>query len=304
MSMQIRSTQQSIAARVMRNLQNNLHETGRLQEQLSSGKTMSRPSDSPTGAVSALQLRGQIRSLDQYTRNADDGIGWLGTLDTSMTTSLSHVRRARDLVVTGRAGTTAGSPQAREALAVEVDNIREALIDLANTKYLDRPVFGGTTTGTAAYTAAGVYDGEPTGPNRTVDRMVGDGTVVRVDVTGPEVFGAEGSPTQIFDLLTNIAADLRSNNQAGLSTGLGDLDTAMQNLQTQLANVGAKYNRIEQMRQTATDRSLSLATQLSDVEDIDLPQTIMEMQMQQTAYQAALSTTAKVIQPSLVDFLR
>ncbi|GGK18299.1 flagellar hook-associated protein FlgL [Pilimelia terevasa] len=304
MALSIRSTQQSVAARVMRNLQSNLHQTGRLQEQLSSGKLISRPSDSPTGAVSSLQLRGQIRALEQYTRNADDGIGWLGTLDNTMTTSLDHVRRARDLVLTGRTASTSGSVSAREALAVEVENIRDALIDLSNTKYLDRPVFGGTTSGPAAYTAAGVYDGEPTGPNRTVDRAVGDGTTVRVDVTGPEVFGADGTPTQMFELLTQIATDLRAGNQAGLGTGLDNLDTAMNNIQTQLANVGSKYNRVEQMRQTARDRILSLETQLSDVEDIDLPKTIMEMQIQQTAYQAALSTTARVIQPSLVDFLR
>ncbi|GAA2516286.1 flagellin [Pilimelia columellifera] len=302
--MMIRSTQQSIAARVTNNLQGNLTRLGRLENMLSSGKSITRPSDSPTGAVSALQLRSQIRSQEQYVRNGDDGVGWLGTLDTTMTSSLSHIRRARDLVLTGRTASMSGSATAREAIAVEVENIRDALIDLANTTYLDRPVFGGTTTGGLAYTPAGGYAGVPTGPGATVDRTIGEGTSVRVDVTGPEVFGVNGSGTQLFEVLTAIATNMRAGDAVALGTDLGNIDTAMENLQTQLANVGSKYNRVEQMRQSVSDRTLSLRTQLSDVEDIDLPKTIMEVQLQQTAYQAALSTTARVIQPSLVDFLR
>jgi flagellar hook-associated protein 3 FlgL len=58
------------------------------------------------------------------------------------------------------------------------------------------------------------------------------------------------------------------------------------------------------MQQSAQDRLLSVTAQLSDVEDVDLPKTIMDMQLQQTAYQAALAASAKVIQPSLIDFLR
>ena len=58
------------------------------------------------------------------------------------------------------------------------------------------------------------------------------------------------------------------------------------------------------MKDSAQDRQISVASQLSDIEDIDLPKTIMEMQLQQTSYQAALAASAKVIQPSLIDFLR
>lgn len=304
MAVSIRVTQQSITARVMRNLQHNLNETGRLEQQLSSGKLISRPSDSPTGTVSAMSLRGQLRTMEQYNRNADDGMGWLGTLDNTLTSSLSHIRRARDLAIDGRNPVKSGSAQAREALAAEVENIREGLIELANTRYVDRPVLGGTTAGSAAYTAAGTYAGVPTGPNARIERTISGADPVRVDVTGPEVFGADGSPAQLFEVLGRLATALRNGDDAALSTEMGHLDTAMGTVQTQLANVGAKYNRVEQMKQTVSDRMLSLTTQLSDVEDIDLPKTIMEMQLQQTAYQAALSTTAKVIQPSLVDFLR
>ena len=84
----------------------------------------------------------------------------------------------------------------------------------------------------------------------------------------------------------------------------GALDTAMETVRTAQASVGARSNRVDSMQQTANDRHLELQTQLTEVEDIDLPKTITDMTMQQTAYQAALGATAKVIQPSLMDFLR
>jgi flagellar hook-associated protein 3 FlgL len=271
---------------------------GRLQEQMTSGKQINRPSDSPTGTVSAMQLRQEIRRVEQYGRNIDDGMGWLSTIDTALTSTLSQLNRASDLTLQGMS-TGSTSAESREAMAVEVENIRDSLISVANTQYLDRPVLGGTTMGKSAYDANGVFL-DPANAN-PVMRTVGDGAQVRVDITGPEVFGS--SPNDLFTVLTNIADNLR-NNPSALGTNLTDLNTTKTNIQSQLAGVGARYNRLSVMKDTGEQRLLTLGTQRSDVEDIDLPKTIMDLQLQQTAYQAALSATAKVIQPSLVDFLR
>jgi flagellar hook-associated protein 3 FlgL len=210
---------------------------------------------------------------------------------------MDQVRRVRELTLQGMSNGTAGSPAAREALAAEIDQIRTSLISVANTRYEDRPVFGGTTAGGTAYDAAGAYVGEA----EDVERTVGPGVRVRVDTGGPATFGTGN--TQLFTVLADISQSLRTDPST-LGDGLGRLDTAMQTLQTQLSDIGARYNRLGQMRQTAEDSLLTLRTQLSDVEDIDLPETIMHLQLQQTAYQAALGATARAVQPSLMDFLR
>jgi flagellar hook-associated protein 3 FlgL len=85
---------------------------------------------------------------------------------------------------------------------------------------------------------------------------------------------------------------------------MDSLQAAGQRIQDQLASVGALYNRVQTMRDRADSTALNLKSSLSEVEDIDLPKTIVDLQLQETAYQSALSATAKVIQPSLVDFLR
>lgn len=292
-----RVTESSIHTRVLANLQRNIAKGEKIQEQLSSGKQINRPSDSPTGTVTSMQLRGESRATQQYARNADDGIGWLSTLDNTLNSTSTLVNRARDLTVKGLSSGSNDAPS-NEALAVEIDNIKQSLIGYANTKFLDRPVFGGTTPGAEAYAADGTYAGD----NGQTTRTVGANTKVRVDVTGPEAFGT--GDTQLFAVLDDISAKIRDGDMSGLSEGLKKLDTASDLVKTTLSDVGARYNRVTTMKQSAQDRLLAVTTQLSDVEDVDLPKTIMEMQLQQTSYQAALAASAKVIQPSLIDFLR
>jgi flagellar hook-associated protein 3 FlgL len=292
-----RVTDSSIHSRVLANLQRNIAKGEKIQEQLSSGKQLNRPSDSPSGTVSAMQLRTESRSNEQYARNAEDGLGWLATIESTLASATTLAGRVRDLTVQAL-NTGVGSAQTREALATEIDQIRESMIAAANTKYLDRPVFGGTTAGEVAYRPDGTYAGNTGQTTRTV----GAGSKVRVDMTGPEAFGS--GATGMLAVLKDISATIRSGNRDELALNLGRLDDASNTLKTAVSEIGARYNRITQAKESAMERLLSVTSQLSDIEDIDLPKTIMEMQLQQTSYQAALAASAKVIQPSLIDFLR
>jgi flagellar hook-associated protein 3 FlgL len=292
-----RVTETSIHNAVLINLQRNIAKGQKIQEQMSSGKQINRPSDSPTGTVTSMQLRGESRAIVQYSRNADDGMAWLNTIQDTLGDTSTQVNLARDLTVQGLSSGS-NTPQSNEALATQVDAIKATLVGYANTKYLGRPVFGGTTPGEVAYDASGTYVGDAGQTTRTV----GANSKVRVDTTGPEAFGT--GPTQLFTVLQSISDNLRSGNSDGLSADLKNLDTAGDLMKNTLSGVGARYNRVDQMKQSAQDRLLSVTSQLSDVEDVDLPKTIMDMQLQQTSYQAALAAAAKVIQPSLIDFLR
>lgn len=309
MSTAFRITNRSINRTVMDGLQGNLGRMQKLQEQLSSGKQVSRPSDSPVATVSAMQYRSQLRQTEQHARNAQDGLSFLGITDQTLTGMLGQTNRARQLALAGLNGTASSAE--REALAAEVDSLRSGLLDVANTKYLDRPIFAGTKQGTMAYDrVSGTFLGNVGDENLAnavgkVERGVAPGVTVRVNLTGPEVFGAQGPDTQdLFGVLEAIATHLRSGDTAALGADLGALDDRLLVVQNQLAKVGARYRQVEAMRDRATNDQLSLTHGLSEVEDIDLPKTIVDLQLQEVAYQAALSATARVIQPSLLDFLR
>ncbi|SHN41975.1 flagellin [Cryptosporangium aurantiacum] len=302
--MVIRVTERSLSQNAMRGLQANQYRLSRTEEQLTSGKLISKPSDSPTGTMTAMLLRSDMRTQTQYARNAADGVNWLNTIDSTLGGIHDGAQRVRDLTLQGVSAGTGGSDTARAAIAAEVDQIRDAMIGLANTRYIDRPVFGGTTESPSAY--GGEDPDNPgvvtfLGDTGAVTRTVAEGTKLRVDADGPTVFGT--GDDQIFKVLYDISKNLKENPDQ-LSADLKRLDTAMSSIRTAQASVGARSNRIETMQQTANDRQLELQSQLTEVEDIDLPKTITDMTLQQTAYQAALGATAKVIQPSLMDFLR
>jgi len=293
----IRVTERSLSLNAMRGLQANQGRLSKTEEQLTSGKLITKPSDSPTGTMTAMLLRSDMRAQEQYGRNAADGKNWLNTIDSTLGSVHDNAQRVRDLMLQGMSAGAGGSDSARAAIATEIDQVRDAMIGLANTKYIDRPIFGGTTEGSSAYDATGTYVGD----SGSVSRTVAEGTKLRVDAGGEQVFGT--GDQQIFKVLADISDHLK-NDPSKLQDDLDRLDTAMNTIRTAQASVGARSNRIESMQQTAHDRHLELQSQLTEVEDIDLPKTITDMTLQQTAYQAALGATAKVIQPSLMDFLR
>lgn len=301
-----RVTQRSIGASTLAGLQGGIHRVAKLQEQLSSGRQITKPSDDPGGTVATMQHRAQIRTNEQWARNANDGIGYLGTLDNALTASVGIVRRLRELALQG-SNTATMAPEARAALAAEATALKDDLIGLANTRYLDRPVFGGTTDGSQAYAADGTYTGVPRAtPGAEVEptdilRAVGDKVKVRVDLTGPEVFGT--GPTGLFAVAAGLATHL-TDDPAALAADLDRLEAGMKQIQNQLATVGARYSRVEKMKQEAEDRIINLRGSVAEIESIDLPKTIMELELQRTAYEAALGAANRVITPSLVNFLQ
>lgn len=291
-----RITTRSMYDSTLLQLQSSQTRIGRLQAQMSSGKRIARASDDPSGAASAMQLRGELSRYTQYDRNSSDGLAWLGTIDSTLQSMTTSMNRVRTLVVQGSSTGTMSATD-RQALATEVAGLRQSLLGAANTTYLGRPVFGGTTSGSVAYDSTGAYVGD----SHVVTRAVGDNQTVRVDLTGPEAFSAGG--TDLFSLLSQVQSDL-TGNTANLSKDLTSIDAVMNQMRTGLSDVGARYARIETLSTDAATRSTDLTSSLSQVEDSDLAQTMTELSIAQTAYQATLQSTAKVIQPSLMDYLK
>jgi flagellin-like hook-associated protein FlgL len=294
----VRITQRAVTLTSLQGLNRNLDAVGKLQQQLTSGRLINAPSDSPTGTNRAMQTRNELASVSQEARNISDGEAWLEQSDSTIQNMLDAARKVRDLTVQGLS-TGSSSDASQKALATEVASLRDGLLTLANTNIQGRPLFGGVTPGTKAYDATtGAYVGLAGPP---VTRRVSETEVLRVDISGPEAFGPPGD--DLFAVVGRIAADLTAD-PAALETHLADLDVIMQGMYTAVADVGARAKRLEGLGQINSDRSFTLQTQLSETENIDLPNTIMRLEMQKVGYEAALAATAKAISPTLLDYLR
>jgi flagellar hook-associated protein 3 FlgL len=293
----MRITQRAVALTSLQGLNRNLDAVGKLQAQLTSGRLINTVSDSPTGTNRAMQTRDEQAAVAQQARNISDAQSWLDQSDSTLQTMIATTRRVRDLTVQGLS-TGSASATSQEALAIEVKSLREGLLSLANIQVQGRPLFGGVTSGGKAYDSAGAWVGQGGAP---VTRRVSDSEKMRVDITGPEAFGTPGS--DLFAVVNSIATDLTANPLA-LETHLADLDAIMNGMSAAVADIGTRGSRLERVSQINFDRSMALTQQLSETESIDLPNTIMRLEMQKVGYEAALAATAKAIQPTLMDYLR
>ncbi|MGB3731770.1 flagellar hook-associated protein FlgL [Microbacterium sp.] len=278
-----------------RQLQANLSQLARLQEQAVSQRAFAAPSDDPSAAIAALNLHDEQRRTAQYARNIDDGIAWVTAADSAISSSTALLGRARDLVVQGANGGTMNA-ESRDAIAVEIEGLRDELLAQANTAVLGRSVFAGTSDA-PAFDAAYAHSGAP---GSAVVRRVSDEASVRVDTDGAAVFG-EGAGS-VFALLDRIAADLRAG--AGVSARLEEIDERRTAMLSAQGAVGVRQAQMERAKEATMHDQVSLEARRAAVEDVDSVEVLVRLQAQELVVQSSLAVTARVLQPSLMDFLR
>jgi flagellar hook-associated protein 3 FlgL len=287
-----------VASTVLSDLQNVTEQLAKTQERISSGKQLTQPSDDPFGASRALQLRAELARTQQYERNVDDATSWQSAADSALSNVNDAVQRVRDLLVQGANDTT--GPEGRQAIANEVNQLIDSIKTEGNTQYAGVYIFSGTATLTQPY-QLGAND-TFAGNTKSVNREIGPGIQVPVNQIGSNVIG--DSSSGLLSTLRQIVSDLQSGNTAALGNGdLSALDTASDAVTNAQSQVGALTNRLT----SATNRLQQLEGNstklLSNVEDADMAQTMIDYSTQSAVYQAALKAGANIIQPSLMDFM-
>jgi flagellar hook-associated protein 3 FlgL len=296
----IRITQSTTSAVMLQGIETSYDSFQSLSAQIASGLAINKPCDNPVGAVQVMSYDAEITRLGQYQTNANDGQAWLGIAQNALASANSQLQRVQQLAQQAANGTTDAS--GRAAIADEVDSIKATLLANANTTYLGRPVFGGTTGGTAAYDANGNYIGDAGAVNRTVAQN----TSVQVNVLGTDAFGT--GPSNVFSVLTQLSSDLRSATPANTAAiGTSDLTAVQQaltTLQGAQSTVGSRYDELQSLQTQVQSRQTTLTTARSTVRDLDLAKAETDLSTQQLTYQAALEATSRVLSLSLTEFLK
>lgn len=299
----MRITQGMMVGNFLTNLNNNYKIMDNIQNQLSSGKRINKPSDDPVGVISSLRLRTGLTEAEKYLGNVDDANSWLSTTDTALGQAGDILHRARELTIQGANDTLAQA--SRDALAKEIAQLREQLVQVANSTHDGRYIFGGFMTTQAPYDPATyAYLGDALA---NIDYEIGVGIKMTVNITGSTVFGPAGLPAgvDVFGVLTIIENDMMAGNTANLSgADIQHLDIAIDNLLSLRADVGAKVNRLDLTKTRLEDAYLNLSELLSKNEDVNTAEAITQLKMQENTYRTALAAGARIIQPTLLDFLR
>jgi flagellar hook-associated protein 3 FlgL len=296
-----RVTNQALTSAAQRNLQTSMQRLASLQEQASSQKAITRPSDDPAGTGDSLRIRSQQRAVGQYERNVDNGNGWLTVADNALSETEKILGRIRDLTVQG-ANDGALSAASKESIATEMVSLRSELFAQANTSHLGRSVFAGNSDAGAAFVVDASTPGGVafTGTGSAVQRRVSENTTVRVDADGAAVFGTGAS--SVFSLIDDIVRDLQSGTNIG--SHLSGIDDRLTAIIGNHADVGVRQAQLQHAEEALMQLSGSLEAQRSSIEDVDLGSVILDLKLQEVTYQSALAVTARVLQPTLMDFLR
>lgn len=291
-----RVTDQMILAHSQANLQTQLQQLSTLQDQASSQKSISKPSDNPSGIAMSLALKRQQAANTQYAGNAQDAINWLTAVGGALGSSVTALQSVRSLVV--GTGDATLSATAKASIVSQLTGLKSQLLSQANTSYLGRPVFAGNSdAGTAFDDVSYSYSGSA---GATVTRSISATTTVSVSGDGAAAFGT--GTGSVFALIDTIVSGIQSGTD--VTSQLAAIDSQISAVSGQQSLVAANYNQIQQGQATLTAQAASLTTQRSDIDGVDLTKTLVELSAQQNAYQAALGVTSKALQPTLMSFLQ
>lgn len=291
---------------VLRDLGKTKASLTQLQRQISSGKRITRPSDDPFGTGRTLQLNGELEGFEQYQANVQDGTGWVTATETALARITDTVQRARELLVQG--GNDSNGQVAREGIAAEIEALTEAVKQEADVTYDGRYIFSGTATETRPY-ELGAGD-EYAGDEGQIMREIGAGVALPVNVDIQTLLGngPAAADDKLLDVLRDIATDLRGGTAADAEALRGsDLERLSDNIDelTRVrAVVGATTNRLQTAGTRLEQLQEASLNQLSGVWDVDMAEALVDYSSQQAAYETALRAGSKLIQPSLMDFLR
>jgi flagellar hook-associated protein 3 FlgL len=302
----MRITNNMLINNMLNNLNNNLNRMNKYQNQLATGKKISLPSDDPIVASRALKLRTDVAEIQQYKRNVDDANSWMDITETTLGQMGDVMHRVRELAV--QAGNETNTPEDLDKIKQEMGQLKVQMVHLANTTYAGRYIFSGFKTDKALMDDNGVFLIDISNSEQ-IHFEIGIGDDIHINVTGSDLFNngtdaAAGDTSGLLATFDAIITALDSGDNEAVGNMLGQIDDDINNILRVRSGIGARMNRLELTANRLEDDFINFTSLMSKNEDADIAEVIMNLQNEENVYRASLSAGARVIQPSLVDFLK
>lgn len=295
----MRISNQMVMTRVLSQIAHAQQRLSQVQERVGSGLRINRPADDPIGTGQIMSARTALERNRQYQRNIVIATGELGATEAALTGLSDLLQRVSELSVQA-ANDTLGAGD-RASIALEVSQLISEAMRLGNARYLGRSIFGGHQTDIAPYVSDDPdtpmlvsYMGD-TGLHR---REISEGMYVAANITGDRVLPG------MFATLIQFREALVANDVTAINAAIGTVSAELDAVVDLRSEVGAKVRRIEMAEVGIKDEEVMVRAIVSRIEDADLAESIVELRMQETAYEAALGSAVRTLSLSILDFLR
>ncbi|WP_353947452.1 flagellar hook-associated protein FlgL [Sporolactobacillus sp. Y61] len=298
----MRVTQGMMTNQILQNITQGYGRVADSQNQLASGKKITRPSQDPIVATMGISYRTDVGHVEQYRKNVTTAYKWLDSSDDALQQTDDVLNRIRELTVEASNGTH--TAEQRQAIGTEVAELKQQLVTIGNTQVGGQYIFSGSDTANPPLVTGN--DGTVTlrpdalsHPDLAVD--VNDGISVSVNIAPDSVFSED-----LFSDLDRLIGDLNNGNadEAAIGAHLGELDTHLDEVARAQAELGAKTNRVDMISNRLNQQKTIATKIMSNNEDVDYAETIIQLNQQQNIYNASLAVGARIIQTSLLDFLK
>jgi len=292
----------SINAAVTSDIQQSEQALQAAYQQVSTGLRVNQPSDDPSASAAYSQLQAQVANVDQYTSNAGSALSQAQLSDSVLTSVVSLLNQAVTLGTEGANGTSSASD--RQSIATKIQGILTSVVGLANTTFQGISLFGGTVSGTQAFTADAT---SPTGytynGNDSVNQIsVGDSLSVQANIPGSTLF--TNANASVLGALSGLATALQSGTSAQIGTATSAITTALNYVTSQHAVYGNTINQLNSQETYLSQEKVTLSSQESSLVGIDAATAAEDLSQAEESNSSVLAAAAKVIQNSLLTYLQ
>ncbi len=293
---------ESIINSTIANVQLSANRMQKLQEQVTTGKIINRPSDDPAGARRVLSLRSEDLRLEQYSKNIVTSTQSLDFSSSALNTVADYVQRIQELAIQGVNGST--DQDGRDAIASEMNGILESILQVANTSRMGLYIFAGTKTTTRPFDPTRNSAGDVSvvtyeGNRQKIKYPVGPGFNSQANQSGAEPF----MDSKLFSTIISLRDDLKSGALQFAKDGLGNLENAYTDVTHYMSKAGAVSSALEFSDNRIKDTQVALQATLGDVEGADLAEVILRLKEQEVVLQAALSSGVFMLNTSILDYM-
>lgn len=298
----MRVTQGMISDNNLRHISNSYSKLNTYMDQLSTGKKVNKPSDDPVTVMKGMNYRSEVSRINQYKRNTGEVHNWMDNTDTALDKATQTLQKLRELAV--QASNDSYDEKDRENIQKEAEELKKHLIDIVNTKVNDKYIFNGTNTSEAPLDKSGNVKGDSINTEKVVIE-VSAGIDFQANLDVSEIFDFnKDEDKDVFAIIDDFTKALGGESKEELSKSIEDFDKYIDNVINARAEVGARMNRLELVEDRLEDQEIVATKIMSDNEDVDFEKVITDLITQESVHRAALSAGSRMIQPSLIDFLR
>lgn len=291
----MRISENGMVRTVLADLMANRNHLSSLYEKLSSGSRINRPSDDPGGTVTVMQVRSNLSEIRQFRTNTTAAMDLLSAAELALSEVSETINHLRELALRGSSDTL--PDESMHSLAETAEGLVDHLLSLANTRHAGRYLFAGHQTRTLPFS---IEDStvQYAGDEGVMVHEVGPGIQMAMNVPGDGVFN------DVLEVALGIRDALRAEDSQAVSEQLDAVDAAGDAVLMVRAELGGRINRLELGKNRLEEMEVSLTRVMSETADVDMAEMVMHLAMAEQAYQTSLATGARILSPTLLDYLR